>query len=302
MAEKVYWIDGLKGFGNQIGGFCEDNKAHICTGLAVIGTISTGVLSARSGARSAREIDRKENELGRKLTAREKAKLCGKHFIVPVLTGIAASAGAIGSDIINTKTIARTNAALLMTEQAYEQLSRKTKEVLGDKKNRQIQDEVAKEKIEEAKKVGVISVNSFDNAPRVGSGTLFPYVDGYSLLPVWTNPDYIASQVKDLRAMMRDLAPRGDDYDYYDKEIGVPYSEWLHRIGYEGAHICGSPERKQAGWNKGFAADGCEDDEIAYYTTTMEWEPGFAVTVLNWEKNPSNMKLGRLIKSSGVGL
>lgn len=302
--QKIYWFDGLGEVGKRFGGFCMDNRAHICTGLAVVGTATTGVLSARSGAKSARAIDRKEAELGRKLTRGEKARLCGKYFIGPTVAGIAASAGAIGSDIFNTQTIARTNAALIMTEKAYEKLQQKTKEVLGEKKAQQVKDEIAKEKVEEAsqgKPYHLMTRSAFDEAPKVGNGAMYPFIDGYSNLPFWTNIDYISCCVKDLKAMMDDLGPRGDEYDYYDKIVGVPYSEWLKSIGYD-KKFWNTPERKFAGWNKGFATDGSEDDPISYFTTTTEYEPGFAVTVITWEKDPTDMRLGRLIKSSGVGV
>ena len=299
MAEKVYFIDGLKEIGKEVGGFCANNKAHICTGLSVAGTIATGVFSARSGARSARKIDRKETELERKLTTGEKIRLCGKDFIVPVICGVTASAGAIGSDILNTQTIARTNAALIMSEKAYEKLSEKTKEVLGEKKAKQVQDEIGKEKIEETRRAGVLSVNSFRDAPRSGNGDLFAYVDEYSNLPFWSNPDYLSCCIKDLEEMMRDLKPRGDELDYYDKCVGVPYSEWLRMIGYD-QKIWDCPERKHHGWNKGFADDGSDDDPIGYSTHPIEWEPGFAVSQFRWEKDPSDMRLGRLMKSNGM--
>ena len=299
MAEKVYFIDGLKEVGRQVGGFCADNKAHICTALSVTGTIATGVFSARSGLRSARKIDQKEAELGRKLTSGEKFRLCGKDFIVPAICCVTASAGAIGSDILNTQTIARTNAALIMSEKAYEKLSEKTKEVLGEKKARQVQDEITKEKVEEMRQAGMLSTSSFKDAPKCGNGDLFAFVDEYSGLPFWSNLDYISLCVKDLESMMRDLKPRGDELDYYDKIVGVPYSEWLRMIGY-GKNVWNCPEKKHHGWNKGFADDGSDDDPIGYSTVAKEWEPGFAVSELRWEKDPTDMRLGRLMKSNGM--
>ena len=42
------------------------------------------------------------------------------------------------------------------------------------------------------------------------------------------HPHYLdVSCAESLRKMMDDMPPRGDEYDYYDKEIGVPYAEWL---------------------------------------------------------------------------
>lgn len=301
MAEKVYLADGFNEIGKCIGGFCGKNKAHILTGLGVAGTITTGVLSARSGAMAARRIDRREEELGRKLTGKEKTALCAKYFIAPGIAGTLSVLGTVGSDVINTKTIGIQNAALIASEQAYERLSRKTKEVLGEKKARQVEDEVAKEKIQEHGGPALLTRDSFENAPRSGNGTLYPYVDDYSGLQFWTNPDHLALNIKCLREMMSEQGPRGDEYDYYDKIIGVAYSEFLKGQNFD-KKVWNTKERKNHGWNKGFEPDGSGDDEIGYTTVPIEYEPGFAVMALHWLTDPTDMRLGRLIKSSGVGL
>lgn len=297
MAEKIYLADGFTAIGKCIGSWCMDNRAHLCTAVGVTGTIATGVLSARSGARSARKIDEKERELGRRLSPKEKAALCGKDFILPVATCALSIAGSVGSDVLNTRTIGIQNAALIASEQAYEKLSQKTKEMLGEKKAQQVQDEIAKEKVVQAK---MYDPDAFANAPRCGTGTLYPWVDTYSMLPFWTNPDWVASTVKDLKALMDDLAPRGSDFnDYRDKCVGVPYSVWLEYIGYD-PKVYNTPERKHHGWNKGFNKDGSDDDSFDYTTSPMEYSPGFAVTAMTWYTDPSDMRLGRLIKSNGM--
>lgn len=298
MAEN-YALTGFKEIGRDIGQFCANNKAHIFTGLSVAGTIATGVLSARSGARSARKIDKKEAELGRRLTPGEKMKLCGKDFIAPAASGIVSIFCGIGSDVINTQTIARTNIALVASERAYESLKHKTKEVLGEKKAQQVNNEIAKEKVDEARQQGVLTMDSFQNAPRSGNGTLYPFVDTYSMLPFWSNIDYIALTVKNLNIMMSELGARGDEYDFNGKIIGVPYSEWLKSLHFD-TKIWNTTERKEHGWNKGYDRNGIDDDPIEYITHPIEWEPGFAVTAIEWEERPKDMTLGRLLKSSGM--
>lgn len=290
-----YVLDGFKDIGKDIGKFWGDNKAHILTGLSVTGTVATCVLSARSGARSARKIDRREQELGRRLSRGEKLKLCGKDFIAPAVSSALAIFGSVGSDVINTQAIARANMALVVSERAYEALNRKTKEVLGEKKAQQIKDEVVKEKVEEVRKQGYLSQSDFDNAPRSGNGQLRPFVDGYSMLPMWSTMDYIALQVKEMNSMMHEIKNRDDRYDYSGKCIGIPYSEWLRRMNFD-THMWSTSERKNHGWNRGYDKDGVDDDPIEYYTHPMEWEPGFAVTVIDWVTDPSDMKLGHLKK------
>lgn len=295
MAEKkLYLADGFTEIGNRIGAFCMNNRAHILTGLGVAGTITTGVLSARSGAIAARKIDRKENELGRRLTAREKTALCGRHFIAPAIAGIFSISGTIGSDVINTKMIGIQNAALIASEKAYEQLSRKTREVLGDKKAKQVQDEIAKENTRES---GVVNPINLDNAPRSGNGPFYPYVDDWSHLLFWSNPDYIKCVVKTLNEMRTDLPKRGSEFDYSGKEIGVPYSEWLKSLNFD-PNVYNANMFKHLGWNKGYNED--DDDPIGYSTAPETYSEGFAVTTIRWEKDPSDMRLGRLLKSNGL--
>lgn len=296
MADKIYLADGFKLIGQNIGGWCMQNKAHICTAIGITGTVATGILSARSGARAARKIDKKERELGRLLTAKEKVCLCGKDYIAPVVACAFSVAGTLGSDVLNTKTIGIQNAALIASEKAYEKLSEKTKEVLGEKKAKQITDEIAKEDVKQS---GVITQANLDNAPRSGSGTLYPFVDTYSNLLFWSNLDYISCCVKDLQQMMRDLKPRGSEFDYDGKIVGIPYSEWLKSLNFD-KKIWSCNERKNKGWNKGYSEMGDDDDPIEYTTTAIEWEPGFAVTAIKWEKDPVDMNLGRLLKGSAI--
>lgn len=292
---------GLDYLGNRANAFYEKNKAHIFTGLGIGGTIATGILAAQSGARAARKIDRKQEELGRKLSFIEKGKLCWTDAIAPIAVGGLACYSEFKSDRISSKIIADRTMMLIGSEKAYEKLSQKTKEVLGEKKAKQVQDEIAKEKVQQATQMNILSDDAFENAPKVGNGPLYRFVDGYTLLPFWSNADYIELQVSKLREMMRDTAPRNKEEDYYDKPVGVFYREWLSMIGYSGLkNISDSPERRTHGWNKGFARDGSDDDEIDYSLTSIQWKPGVAVSCINWETNPTDMRLGRLIKSSGI--
>lgn len=290
--------DGFKVLGGGIRDFYSKNKTHIFTALSIGGTIAACVTSAKSGSRIARRIDRREEELGRRLTGKEKIDLGWRDMVLPVGLMVGSCVCGFASDSIATQMIARSNMALVASEKAYEQLSRKTKEVLGEKKAKQIKDEIAKENV--AERVGTpLTVSSFDDAPRTGTGTLTPWVDGYTGLRFWSNNDYLEKCVMKLNEHMRDLEPRGGELDYEDRIVGVPYREWLSYLGFPDK-VANTPERKEKGWNKGFAKDGSGDDPIEYFRTTMEIEPGFAVTVINWECDPTDMRHGRLLKGSGL--
>ena len=289
--------DGLEAIGVGTRNFFQNNKAHIFTGLSVAGTIATGVIAANDGARAARRIDQKAFMIGRELTQGEKIALCWKDFVGSALVAAGTCASTIASDAINTRTIADRTTLLIATEKAYEKLSRKTKQVLGEGKAKEIKSEMIDEKIKE--KPELVSKISFENAPRVGNGALYPFLDEYSGLPFWSNLDYIDLWIEKLNGMMRDLEPRNRVTNYYNQKIGVPYSEWVCVMGYDKS-FCQTNERKNTGWNKGFDKDGSDDDPIEYCRFTKEYEPGFAITVLSWLKEPTDMQLGGLIKSSGL--
>jgi len=297
-----YILAGFREMFGDMGSFYQKNKAHIFTGLGIVGTIGTGVLSARDGAKAARRIDRKKEELGRELTFKEKMQLCWKDYIDAALIGGLACFSEFKSDQINTRTIADRTALLIASEKAYEKLSQKTREVLGDKKAKQVQDEVVKEELTKANPatgLPYVSSNAFKDAPRVGNGELHPFIDAYTKLPVWSNIDYLRLQEKTLQEMMSELRPRDRTSDYVDKIVGVRYSEWLSMLGYS-KDVWGTDERREQGWNKGCAGDGSDDDPIEFYTTPIEFEPGFAVTSIIWKKNPTSLRLGRLIKTNGL--
>lgn len=291
-------LNGFKEIGDRSREFYEANKAHIFTALGIGGTITTGILSARDGAKAARKIDRRMRELGRPLTAKEKFQLCWSDYWDAVLAGGISCFSTLKSDLINTDTISKRTALLIASEKAYEKLSQKTKEVLGEKKATQVRDEIAREDVHDGK---TITKEKLEGAPRVGNGELYPFLDGYSKILFWSNIDYIDLCVMKLNKMMSEIEPRSLVSDYYEQKKGVPYSEWLAFIGVD-PKLYNTPERKNMGWNKGFDPDGSDDDPIAYYRTTEEYNPGFAVTVLTWEKDPTDMSLGRLIKSSGISL
>ena len=270
-------MNGFHIFEDRFGAFYEKNKAHIFTGLGITGTIATGILSAKDGARAARKIDRREKELGRSLNWKEKTQLCWKDYIdAGLMCGIACFSE-FKSDQINTRTIADRTALLIASEQAYDKLSKKTREVLGEKKARQVEDEIAKEKARE-----VVTDEKLEEAPRMGNGTLYPFVDEFSGFLFWSNIDYIKYWVLKLQGMMKDCPARGGNDDYDDKPMGVHYSEWLSAIGAPNKMVKSNVYRK-LGWNRGFDPDGIDDDPIEYYTTTMEYKEGFAVEfIFRW--------------------
>jgi len=71
-----YLVDGYKIMGKELADYAVKHRAGIGTAVSVGGTIVSNILSTKAGAKSARQIDAKQMELGRPLTRMEKLKLC----------------------------------------------------------------------------------------------------------------------------------------------------------------------------------------------------------------------------------
>lgn len=287
-----YIADGYKIMGTWLGDWAEKHKADIFTGISIIGTGATAVISAMDTSRAVRKIDAKELETGEELDWKEKVKLCWKDYIPTGLTVLGTDAASIASNRVSAKTITDLSASYAMLENLYERHKKKTREVVGDKKEQAIREEIAKEEVKQYFSTMKIPPQRDPNDDL--------WMDGYSGIIFWSNIDKLRRIEAKLQDMMNELAPRGDEYDYYDKMIGVNYGEWLSFLRLDNPDECHSVRNRRIGWNKGFAKDGSDDDVIQFYTTAMEIDQGARVVhVINWETEPTDMKLGRLIKSSG---
>lgn len=280
--------EGYLLMGNWLNDWYDKNKAHFWTGVSMVGTVATAVASAKETG----QIFRKHGD-PKELPVKERMKVYATGYLKTAgLAGISMY-GAGKSDHENGKIIAERTSLYLATRKAYDVMKKNIKEVVGEKKAQQVQDEAAKEQVRQT-----VTQQVVDQSPIIGRGDQV-FLDAYSGILFRSNIDYLRLCEAKLQNMMNELAARGDEFDYYDRKVGVPYSEWLSFIGVP-QKDWNTPERKDHGWNKGFAKDGSDDDPICFYTTTTEYEEGKSCCVINWEKDPTDMKLGRLMKSSGL--
>lgn len=286
--------NGYLAMGNWANDWYDKNKAHFWTGISMAGTVASAVSSANDTARIFRKCRKEHGCDPKELSVKDRLRLyAGNYVTTAACVGISIF-GAGKSDHENGKVIAERTSLYLATKKSYELLKKNLKEVVGEKKAQQVQDREAQEQV----KTKHITQQMVDEAPISGRGDQV-FMDGYSGFLFRSNIDYLRLCEAKLQNMMADLAPRGDEFDYYDRKVGIPYSEWLSFIGAP-KKVWDTPERKDHGWNKGFAKDGTDDDPIAFYTTATEYEEGKSCLVINWEQDPTDMKLGRLLKSSGL--
>lgn len=285
--------DGYLNMGNLANDWYDKNKAHFWTGISMIGTVATAVVSATDTNRIFRKSLKEYGCDPKDLPVKERLKLYATNYIATAGCAGISIFGAGKSDKENGKLIAERTGLYLATRKSYDLLKKNLKEVVGEKKAHQVEDKAAQEEVRQT-----VTQEKVDAAPIAGRGDQV-FMDAYSKILFKSNIDYLRMCELKLQNMMADLAPRGDEFDYYDRKVGIPYSEWLAFIGVPKQQR-NTPERENHGWNKGFSKDGIDDDPIAFYTTTAEYEEGKSCIVINWEKDPTDMRLGRLMKSSGM--
>ncbi|MCD8119699.1 MAG: DUF6353 family protein [Lachnospiraceae bacterium] len=122
---------------------------EILTGLGIAGMIGTVVWSVKSTPKALTLIEEKKKELDvEKLTPTETIKTTYKCYIPAAVTGAVSVACLIGANSVNSKRNAALAAALTISENSMKEYSSKVVEELGEKKEKAIRDEIAKDKIE----------------------------------------------------------------------------------------------------------------------------------------------------------
>lgn len=130
---------------NNLKGKVTDNAPEILIGFGLAGMLTSTILAVKATPKAMELIEDEEDYLNRDLTPIEKAKLVWKPY-VPAAIGYVVSAGCIiGSNSVNAKRHAVTMGAYKLTEQAYNTYKNKVVEVIGEEKEREIADRVAKE-------------------------------------------------------------------------------------------------------------------------------------------------------------
>jgi hypothetical protein len=131
-----------------VGNTIDANSPAILTGIGVAGVLSTVALAIKGTSSAVFVINAVETVKDEELTQREKLELVWKFYIPTAASSMLTIAAIIGSNHIST----RRNAALLslysIADQALKEYQDKVIETIGQKKEEQIRDEIAKDKLD----------------------------------------------------------------------------------------------------------------------------------------------------------
>jgi Family of unknown function (DUF6353) len=149
--------------GKQLLTFAAKNSTTILTSLAVGGVLSTGVLAADGGAKANIILEKERTKraveaLGNEPTDRftepisrmETIKLVWKEFIPAMGMGFITIACVVGGHVVSARRYAALSALYGLAETSINEYRKKVVETLGEEKEREIREEIAKEHPEQA--------------------------------------------------------------------------------------------------------------------------------------------------------
>lgn len=126
---------------------------EILTGLGVAGMITTVVLSVKATPKAMKLIE--EEKLNRqneqdsiKLTKIETVKVAWKPYIPAIVTGTVSVGCLIGATSVSTRRTAAIATAYKLSETALTEYREKVIETVGEKKEKVVRDNIAKDKVE----------------------------------------------------------------------------------------------------------------------------------------------------------
>lgn len=292
-----YLIEGYKIMGKECADYAKKHRAGIGTVVSVGGTIISNILSTRAGAKSARMIDAKELEIGRPLTRTEKLKLCWANHITSVATAGVSCVGAGYSHNQHVKDFNKVATAYAGVKKLYDSAQKATREVLGEKKNAELQDKLNQKTLEEHPEV---KQHILAEKVNPNPGVYQKFWEPISGEVIFDTVDKVDLVLKTMRTELAAMKPRKADKCAYNVPYGVYLKRFFELGEWElpkGKEMCET--LRNFGFNKGKEENGSDDDTIGAYYTPMILDDETMETCLaiNWEQRPSDMRLGDYLKS-----
>ena len=219
------------------------NSTVILTGLGIFGYAVTIPLSIRAYEQCQQSLTKRRQDLGLdpndKLPAKEVAKICWKPMLLPALTFATSTICVIGAEAKILKKNVALMAACKGTETTLAEFQKQTKDVLGDKKFKEIQEKVAEKQMEQTP-VPVDRKTYLDDARELyydGTYGGYFYATELDIFKAFseTNDDLEWAKNTSLGKDYKEYVPLGDlYYRLHGEPIGIgddfgyPVQEYRH--------------------------------------------------------------------------
>lgn len=123
-------------------------SSEILVVTGIVGMLTTTVIAVKATPKAMQIIEEAKEEKGEELTKLETVKAAAKVYIAPAITAVTSTACIIGASKINRKRNAALATAYAISEAALNEYKDKVVATIGEKKEREIQDAIAKDDID----------------------------------------------------------------------------------------------------------------------------------------------------------
>lgn len=146
---KINFSKALKDIGNVV----SKHSPEILTGIGIAGMITTTILAVKATPEALELLERAKNKKQEttdddKLTVVETVKAAWKPYLPSVIIGVTSTACLIGGQSVSVRRNAALATAYQLSTTALSEYKEKVVETIGERKERAIHDELAKDKVE----------------------------------------------------------------------------------------------------------------------------------------------------------
>lgn len=127
--------------------FITKHTPEILTGVGIVGLVGTTVLAVKATPKAMSLIEAAEEEKQDKLTVGETIKTCWKCYIPAAATGVASALCFVGANSVHVRRNVLLASACKLTEATLTEYKSKVSEVIGEKKEKEIQEEIDKDRL-----------------------------------------------------------------------------------------------------------------------------------------------------------
>lgn len=204
------------------------HSPELLTGIGIAGMITTTILAVRATPKALTLIESKKEELqldpDDNLTPVETVKATWKCYIPAAITGVTSIACLVGASSVNARRNAALATAYNLSATALSEYKEKVVETIGEKKEREIRDKIAEEKLEKN---------------PVNSSTIVMTSKGNTRFMDAITKRRFTSDIETINQIVNRLNRRmvnGEDY--------ISLNEFYYELGLEGCDV-----GDELGWN-----------------------------------------------------
>lgn len=124
------------------------HSPEILVGIGIAGWCSTTIMAVKSTPKALRLLEDARHEKGAPLTKTEKVKTTWKCYVPAAVTGVVSTACLIGASSVSGRRNAALATAYQLSANALTEYKEKVVEVVGEKKEKTIREQIAQDKVE----------------------------------------------------------------------------------------------------------------------------------------------------------